>query len=128
MRKSMAILVSSLAVAFAGCITDTSGIAVEKGKMTVYNQRLAAHMSLTHHLKRDTKTGFVHVQAVLQNADYGDIQFQYRFEWYDADGMLIEETSPMWHTARVHGKDRKVLEGVSESRQATDFRLVIRSL
>ena len=79
MRKSMAILVSSLVVAFAGCITDTSGIAVEKGKMIVYNQRLAAHMSLTHHLKRDTKTGFVHVQAVLQNADYGDIQFQYRF-------------------------------------------------
>ena len=124
----MAILASALAVAFAGCITDTSGIAVEKGKMTVYNQRLAAHMSLTHHLRRDTKTGFVHVQAVLQNADYGDIQFQYRFEWYDADGMLIEETSPMWHTARVHGKDRKVLEGVSESRQAADFRLVVRAL
>ncbi len=128
MRKLIAILASALAVAFAGCITDTSGIAVEKGKMTVYNQRLAAHMSLTHHLRRDTKTGFIHVQAVLQNADYSDIQFQYRFEWYDADGMLIEETSPMWHTARVHGKDRKVLEGVSESRQAADFRLVIRAL
>ena len=128
MRKSLLILVTALAAALAGCITDTSGIAVEKGKMIVYNQRLAAHMTLTHHLRRDTKTGFVHVQAILQNADYGDIQFQYRFEWLDADGMLIEETSPMWHTARVHGKDRKVLEGVSESRQAADFRLIIRAL
>lgn len=124
----MMILFATIAVAFAGCITDTSGIVVEKGKLTVHNRRLASHMSLTHHLKRDTTTGFVHVQAVLQNADYGDIQFQYRFEWYDADGMLIEETSPMWHTARVHGKDRKVLEGVSESRQAADFRLVVRAL
>ena len=128
MRKCMMVLFAVLSAAFVGCITDTSGIAVEKGKLTVYNQRLAAHMSLTHHLKRDTKTGFIHVQAVLQNADYSDIQFQYRFEWYDADGMLIDETSPMWHTARVHGKDRKVLEGVSESRQAADFRLVIRAL
>lgn len=128
MRKSLAILASAVAVAFAGCISDTSGIAVEKGRMTVYNQRLAAHMSLAHHLKRDTKTGFVHVQAVLQNADCSDIQFQYRFEWYDPDGMLIEETSPMWRTARVHGKDRKVLEGVSESKSAADFRLIIRSL
>lgn len=128
MRKPLAILASALCVALAGCITDTSGIAVEKGKMTVYNQRLAAHMSLTHHLRRDATTGFVHVQAVLQNADNSDIQFQYRFEWYDADGMLVEETSPMWHTARVHGKDRKVLEGVSESRQSADFRLVIRAL
>ena len=127
MKKTLAILVAALAFAFAGCITDTSGIAVEKGKLTVYNRRLAAHMTLTHHLRRDTKTGFVHVQAVLSNADYSDIQFQYRFEWYDADGMLIEETSPMWHTARVHGKDRKVLEGVSESKSAADFRLIIRS-
>ena len=128
MKKRILILAAVLAAAFTGCITDTSGIAVEKGKMTVYNQRLAAHMTLTHQLRRDTKTGFVHVQAILQNADYGDIQFQYRFEWYDADGMLIEETSPMWHTARIHGKDRKVLEGVSESRQAADFRLIIRAL
>ena len=93
MRKCILILASALAIVFAGCITDTSGVAVEKGKMIVYNQRLAAHMTLTHHLRRDTATGFIHVQAVLQNADYGDIQFQYRFEWYDADGMLIEEKS-----------------------------------
>ena len=128
MRISLAIVASALCFAFAGCISDTSGISVEKGKMTVYNQRLAAHMTLTHHLKRDTKTGLVHVQAVLQNADCSDMELQYRFEWYDSDGMLIEETSPMWHTARVHGKDRKVLEGVSESKSAVDFRLIIRSL
>ena len=128
MKKLLLILASVIVAAFSGCITDSSGIVVEKGKMIVYNQRLASHMTLTHHLRRDTTTGFVHVQAVLQNADFGDIQFQYRFEWYDKDGMLIEETSPMWHTALVHGKDRKVLDAVSESKQASDFRLVIRAL
>lgn len=126
MRNLIIMILSMLAIVFAGCISDTSGIVVEKGKMIIHNQHLAAHMFLTHHLRRDTSTGFVHVQAVLQNADYGDIRFQYRFEWYDKEGMLLEETSPMWHTARVHGKDRKVLEAVSESRQASDFRLVIR--
>ena len=127
MKKSLLILASVIVAAFSGCITDSSGIVVEKGKMVVYNQRLASHMTL-YHLRRDTTTGFVHVQAVLHNADFGDIQFQYRFEWYDKDGMLIEETSPMWHTALVHGKDRKVLDAVSESKQASDFRLVIRAL
>ena len=122
-------LVFVLALSFiVGCISNTSGIVVEKGRMTIHNQRLAAHMELTHHLRRDTVTGFSHVQAVLHNTDYGDIQFQYRFEWYDKDGMLLEETSPMWHTARIHGKDRKVLETVSENRLAADFRLVIRAL
>lgn len=128
MRNLIILFLSIVTLAFSGCISDTSGIVVEKGKLIVHNQRLASHIYLTHHLRRDTSTGFAHVQAVLQNADYGDIQFQYRFEWYDKDGMLLEETSPMWHIARVHGKDRKVLEAVSESKQASDFRLVIRAL
>ena len=127
MKFCCLILVSALSF-LVGCISITSGIVVEKGKMTIHNQRMAAHMELTHHLRRDTVTEFSHIQAVLHNTDYGDIQFQYRFEWYDKDGMLLEETAPVWHTARIHGKDRKVLETVSENRLAADFRLVIRAL
>ena len=128
MKNYILAIASIISLVFTGCISDTSGIFVEKGRLIIHNQRLAAHVELTHHLRRDTQTGFAHVQAILQNVDYGDVQFQYRFEWYDKDGMLIEETSPMWHTVRIHGKDLKVLEAVSENRQAADFRLVIRDL
>ena len=46
MKKLLLILASVIVAAFSGCITDSSGIVVEKGKMVVYNQRLASHMTL----------------------------------------------------------------------------------
>lgn len=128
MRKLVVFAFSVLAIVFSGCISDTSGIVVEKGKMIINNQRFASHMSLMHYSLKETETGCLHVQVVLENSDYGDIRFQYLFEWYDKDGMLLEETSPMWRTLRMHGKDRKALECVSENKLAKDFRLAIRSL
>ena len=129
MRNLIIIFAVALSAALSGCvIKDTSGIVVEKDHMIVYNARFASHITMEYQLKRTTEPGFIQVQSWLQNADSGDIRFQYRFEWLDKDGMLIEETSPIWHVASIHGKDRKVLEGVSESKSAADFRLVIRSL
>lgn len=116
------------AVLLCGCISDTSGIRIEDSRLIVDNPRFASHFRIVHHLKRHLDNGFTQVQLTLQNDDRGDVRFQYRFEWLDVDGMVLEETSPMWQVASIHGKDRKVLEGVSESKVVADFRLVIRSL
>ncbi|MGN0854683.1 MAG: DUF1425 domain-containing protein [Kiritimatiellia bacterium] len=126
--KMLLMFLPLFAIAVTGCVSDTSGIRIENSRLIVDNPRFASHFRISHHLKRQLETGFLQVQLTVQNDDRGDVRFQYRFEWLDADGMLIEETSPMWQVASIHGKDRKVLEGVSESKQAADFRLVIRSL
>lgn len=126
--KLLLMILSLLAVVVTGCVSDTSGIRIEDSRLIVDNPRFASHFRISHHLKRKLETGLMQVQLTIQNDDRGDVRFQYRFEWLDADGMLIEETSPMWQVASIHGKDKKVLEGVSESKQAADFRLVIRSL
>jgi len=128
MKKVMLILVVALATAFVGCITDNSGFVVEKGHLVVYNQRFASHLDMQYQLSRKTPTNFLHVQAFLQNADTMDFRFQYRFEWKDADGMMLRETNPAWKVATVHGRDTLALEGVSESPEAADFRLVVKPL
>ena len=126
--KRLLVAISLLMTAFAGCVSDTSGIRIEDSRLVVDNPRFASHFRISHHLKRKLDTGLTQVQLTMQNDDRGDVRFQYRFEWLDADGMTLEETSPMWHVASMHGKDKKVIEGVSESKEAADFRLVIRSL
>lgn len=129
MKKGLIVLAAVLSVVFGGCVTkDTSGIVVEKDHMVVYNARFASHITMEYQLKRTTESGFIQVQSWIQNADSGDIRFQYRFEWLDKDGMLICESNPTWHVATVHGRDRLPLEGVSETRRAADFRLVVRPL
>ena len=129
MRNLIIVFAIALSAVLFGCATkDTSGIVVEKDHMVVYNARFASHISMEYQLKRTTESGFIQVQSWLQNTDSGDIRFQYRFEWLDKDGMLIRESNPTWHVATVHGRDRLPLEGVSETRRAADFRLVVRPL
>jgi len=122
MKKLLSLL--AVVAAFAGCVTNESGIVVEKGRLIVHNQRFASHLEMQYQLRRETPSNFV----LLQNADVSDFTFQYRFEWKDADGMMLHETNPVWKVATVHARDTLALEGVSESPEAADFRLVVKPL
>lgn len=119
--------VSALAFVLAGCITNTSGERVENARIVVDNDMFASHVRALGQTCRPTKSGFAEAQVEFQNDDTCDFAFLYRFQWLDADGMLLEDSSPVWNHAFAHGRDKFFLKGVSESAQAKDFRLVIRN-
>ena len=121
------VALSMLALALTGCITDTSGERVEDSRIVVDNAQFAAHVRSVGQTCRQTKSGFQEVQVEFQNDDTCDFGFLYRFQWLDSDGMLIEESIPVWKHKFAHGRDRFYLKGVSESVLAKDFRLVIRN-
>ena len=73
-----------------------------------------------------TPSGFLEVQSEFQNDDTSDFEFLYRFQRFDSDGILLEESSSSWRRAFAHGRDRFYLKSVAESTFAKDFRLVIR--
>ena len=120
-------VMSAMALVLAGCITNTSGERVEDSRVIVDNGMFAAHVRSLGQVCRQTKSGFMEVQVELQNDDTCDFSMLYRFQWLDADGVLIEESSPVWKHAFAHGRDRFFLKGVSESVLAKDFRLVVRN-
>lgn len=120
-------VMSAMALVLAGCITNTSGERVEDSRVVVDNGMFAAHVRSLGQVCRQTKSGFMEVQVELQNDDTCDFSMLYRFQWLDADGFLIEESSPVWKHAFAHGRDKFYLRGVSESVLAKDFRLVIRN-
>lgn len=121
------VAMSALALVLAGCITNTSGERVEDSRLVVDNGMFAAHVRSLGQVCRQTKSGFMEVQVELQNDDTSDFGLLYRFQWLDADGVLIEESLPVWKQAFVHGRDKFFLKGVSESVLAKDFRLVVRN-
>ena len=121
------VALSVLALVLAGCITNTSGERVEDSRVVVDNGAFAAHVRSLGQVCRQTKSGFMEVQVELQNDDTCDFSMLYRFQWLDADGFLIGESSPVWKHAFAHGRDRFYLKGVSESVLAKVFRLVIRN-
>ena len=120
-------VMSALALVLAGCITNTSGERVEDSRVVVDNGMFAAHVRSLGQVCRQTKSGFMEVQVELQNDDTCDFSMLYRFQWLDADGFLLGESSPVWKQAFAHGRDKFYLKGTSESVLAKDFRLVIRN-
>lgn len=118
----------ALALSFAGCITNTSGVIVEEQRVVVHNGLFGAHLRALGQTCRQTPTGFMEVQVELQNDDSSDFAFQYRFQWLDEDGVVIGSSSPVWKQVSEHGRDKYFLKESSESVLAKDFRLVIRSL
>lgn len=120
-------VMSAMALVLTGCITNTSGERVEDSRVIIDNGMFAAHLRSLGQVCRQTKSGLLEVQVELQNDDTCDFSMLYRFQWLDADGILIEESSPVWKCDTVHGRDKFFLKGVSESVLAKDFRLVVRN-
>lgn len=82
----------------ASLATDNSGVA-----------RHVALVGVTTHLMDN---GMLRVQARLSSNDHRDYTVQYKFRWYDANGMEMGGSSP-WLPITIHGGELVQPEGVS---------------
>lgn len=117
------------AVLFGGCLSPrTSGMAVERGRLTVEDPTFATNLLLREDRMERTPEGFLHVQVALKNANRRDYACQYRFVWKNADGMVLTHAKTHWSPLVLHGAEEKMLDAVSPVPNAADFRLVLRRL
>lgn len=68
-------------------------------------------------------TGFLKVQAEVYNSTSKRKRANYRFEWFDANGMLIDTSLSSWKAISLAGKESQFINAVSPTKTATDFRL-----
>ena len=70
-----------------------------------------------------TPGGFLKVQAELLNQT-GSLQtFNYRFEWFDLNGMQISDSASAAVAAEINGGESKFISAVAPTEAAKDFRL-----
>jgi uncharacterized protein YcfL len=65
-------------------------------------------------------------QATLRSKDRDTLPFQYRFEWYDANGMEINSGSGSWKPLILYGRESKTVQSVAPDPRAKEFKLKIR--
>ena len=68
----------------------------------------------------------LHVQVAIENQTKHTVDFEYRWEWTDAEGFQLGDTLSAWQPAVVNGKERKLMTGVGPGPAAANFRLHIR--
>lgn len=126
------------AVSLSGCST-TAG--VEADGKTVWNDEGARELSkkvvfesgsLAGDLKvvdmQSVQAGnMMRAQATLKSKDRDTLSFQYRFDWYDANGMEVNSGGGAWKPLIITGRETKTVQGVAPDPRAKEFKLKIRA-
>ncbi len=64
------------------------------------------------------------VQVVVRNNIALRKTFNYKFEWYDINGMMVDSpTTRVWQVARLQPKESMVITGIGPNPNVVDFRL-----
>ena len=72
------------------------------------------------------EAGFLVVQVTGYNAAMYTKRFKYKFEWLDANGVVLETKTSTWLPASVTAKTIFAFKGVAPRRQAENFRVITR--
>ncbi|EGR2829270.1 YcfL family protein [Vibrio cholerae] len=115
------------ALLLVGCGANTAGLRVDGASQQVLFNDSALSKSLSI---EDISTTAVdgHTRGVvrLQSNQKSDVHVQYRFYWYDNDGLEVNTKLSPWKTIILRGMETVSLTEVSVNPNGKQFRVQIR--
>ena len=123
-------LIAGLAI-LTGCSTVNS---VERAQPVAQKQmtddkRVITDAGLNRHVnvvginETTVSTGFAKVQVELFNRTSSSYSFQYHFEWFDGQGMLVQTPTSSWIDRQIQAKEAMDIISIAPTETAKDFRL-----
>jgi uncharacterized protein YcfL len=118
--------------AVSGCKTSMNSVenAQKTGqRQMVTDQRVITDRSLAKKVsivgvnQVITPGGFLKVQIELLNTTRSPQSFSYKFEWFDANGMLLNSAAMPTYPDEIQGGEDKFITGQSPTPASKDFRV-----
>jgi uncharacterized protein YcfL len=122
----------AIALTLAGCHNPMNSVenAQKSGQRTmISDQRVVSDMGLSRSVSvvglntAMTPGGFMRVQAELLNTTKSFHRFSYQFEWFDQDGMQINNIVSPVVADQIEGRESKFISAVAPTPACKDFRL-----
>ena len=116
----------------SGCHTSTNTIenAQKEGqRQMVADQRVITDGSLARKVsffginQSLTPSGLLKIQLELQNRTHSLQRFSYQFQWFDVNGMQIENIVSPTVPDQIDGRESKFISSVAPSSACKDFRV-----
>jgi len=129
-------LVSFGAVALSGCAA-TSGIAgsaavvkgpegyLQESRVVVDNDSLARAIKITD-LKSTFAGDLLKANVTLYSKRTDTLALQYKFRWYNSQGIEIDPESSPWQPIIIYGRETKSVQSVAPNPSAKEFKIEIR--
>lgn len=123
-RLLLAIMAVSV---LAGCSSNSAGIAMrsDSDSLRVDSSSVASEVTISQ-VKQRFDGGLLRGSAVIGSSVSSDRYWQYKFTFFDAEGVGIEvETSP-WIPLNLHGGEQRSVQATAPNSSANSFELVVR--
>ncbi len=130
--KIIAALSLTATVLLAGCsagVTANVDFSSQQYAAKVHydNPGLRSVVSIQN-FKVDRGVGISRVQATLVNNSYFSKSIEYRINWVDSSGFVVNPGSQPWTPAHLHGKEHLQVQSTAPNADAQDFNISVRKL
>lgn len=117
-----------IAIAFSAC-SSTAGVEGRQSEyaeqLRVNNPWLKPYLEIAS-LKQVMVDGVMKANVTLFSDNSDSMKLQYKFSWYDENGMIIERDGEPWKSLNIYGKETKDIVGIAPNIYAKEFKVVIR--
>ena len=127
------VIVSLFLVGCAAPITSGTGTsAMTQGDdfskhLEVHNPKLAKKLKIIDVKSRKTND-LLEINLQLKSAYKKSLKLQYQFNWFDAEGFVIESRKTPWNPLELHGFQSTALRGLAPNEQVASFTVYVREV
>ena len=115
------------ALTMAGCASNTAGLRIDGASQTVlFGDNVLAGRLKIEDIATTQVDGRTRGVVRLVSQYQGDQAIQYRFYWYDDQGLEVNTKLGPWRQAIVRGTESIAISEVSLNPNGTQFRVQIR--
>jgi uncharacterized protein YcfL len=92
-------------------------------KRIIYDPQLADIAAATSIRQATVSGDMLKIQVDITNLKTKCTRFNYKFDWYDPQGMLIDTPLSTWESQTIEGRETVTLTGIAPTPTAKDFKL-----
>lgn len=95
-------------------------------KRVITDNTLAGKLRVVSINQATVSGNLLKIQAVVENLSSSARTFNYKFEWFDQDGMAVGSPNEVWKALPLQGRESSTISTVAVSPKAVDFKLKFR--
>ena len=112
----------------SACSNNTSGVKIDSdGNTTADNAFVANEISVSNSVIRQVG-GLMQGSARIVSHSSKDQVIQYRFTWFDNQGVTVDSDAEGWQPIDIHGKQTVQVISVAPNSSAVRFKVYVRKV
>lgn len=121
-------------IPFTGCVsTSTGGMEVslrenESAQVRVDDGFFRQHVEIEAARSNRTEFGFLSASVLVRNKLDKDFSFQYKFVWFDGNGMEVLPAGRAWEQTIIHGGELVSLQATAPDSAVVKYTVRLRRI